>query len=90
MANPVGSIAAVQDVNSTTQPSASKPAANRPKATPRDSVNISAAGRAASQASQPTKSGDVDHDGDSKSALNATTATGGLEPAASALSGQFR
>ncbi|MGA7852414.1 MAG: hypothetical protein WCA15_03745 [Candidatus Acidiferrales bacterium] len=66
MANPVGSIATVQHVNPTTQPAASKPAVNTPKATPQDSVNISAAGKAASQASQSTKSGDVDHDGDSK------------------------
>jgi hypothetical protein len=66
MANPVGSIATVQQVNPTTQPATAKPAVNTPKATPQDSVNISAAGRAASQASQSTKSGDVDHDGDSK------------------------
>jgi hypothetical protein len=66
MANPVGAISNAQQVNPTTQPAAAKPAVNTPKATPQDSVNISAAGRAASQASQSTKSGDVDHDGDSK------------------------
>jgi hypothetical protein len=66
MANPVGSIATVQHVNPTTQPAAAKPAVNTPKATPQDGVNISAAGRAASQASQSTTSGDVDHGGDSK------------------------
>ncbi len=66
MANPVGSVTTARHVNPTTQPAAAKPAVNSPKATPQDSVNISAAGRAASQASQSTKSGDVDHDGDSK------------------------
>jgi hypothetical protein len=46
---------------------AEKPAANVAKVTPQDSVNISAAGKAASQAKPATKaSGDVDHDGDSK------------------------
>jgi hypothetical protein len=49
MANPVGSIATVQHANPTTQPATAKPAVNTPKATPQDSVNISAAGRAASQ-----------------------------------------
>lgn len=52
MANPVGSIATVQHVNPTTQPAAAKPAANVQKPTPQDSVNISAAGRAARRASQ--------------------------------------
>jgi hypothetical protein len=66
MANPVGSIATVQHANPTTQPATAKPVVNTPKATPQDSVNISAAGRAASQGSQSTKSGDVNHDGDSK------------------------
>lgn len=66
MANPVGSVATVQHVNPTTQSAAAKPATNVQKPTPQDTVNISAAGKAASQASQSTKSGDVDHDGDSK------------------------
>ncbi|MGA8406538.1 MAG: hypothetical protein WB680_05110 [Candidatus Acidiferrales bacterium] len=66
MANPVGAISNTQHVNPTTQPAAAKPAANVPKTTPQDSVKISEAGKAASQASQSTKSGDVDRDGDSK------------------------
>jgi hypothetical protein len=46
---------------------AEKPAANVTKVTPQDSVNISAAGKAASQSKAAAKaSGDVDHDGDSK------------------------
>ncbi|MFZ0520022.1 MAG: hypothetical protein WAN14_10615 [Candidatus Acidiferrales bacterium] len=66
MANPVGAISNAQHVNPTTQPAAAKPAANVQKPTPQDTVNISAAGKAASQASQSTKSGDVNHDGDTK------------------------
>ena len=52
MANPVGAISNAQGVNSTTQPAPAKPAVNVAKTTPQDSVNISAAGRAASQASK--------------------------------------
>jgi hypothetical protein len=47
MANPVGAITNAQHVNPTTQPAA----ANVQKPTPQDTVNISAAGKAASQAS---------------------------------------
>jgi hypothetical protein len=39
---------------------------NVAKTTPQDTVNISAAGKAARQASQSTKSADGDHDGDGK------------------------
>jgi hypothetical protein len=66
MANPVGAISNVQQVNPTTQPAAAKPAVNVAKTTPQDSVNISAAGRAASQTTQSKPLTNVDHDGDSK------------------------
>lgn len=66
MANPVGAISNVQRVNSTTQPAPAKPAVNVAKTTPQDSVNISAAGSEASQASQSQPLTDADHDRDSK------------------------
>lgn len=66
MANQVGPIATVQHVNPATQPATAKPAANVQKPTPQDSVNISAAGQAASRASQSKPLTDADHDGDSK------------------------
>ena len=66
MANPVGAISNVKRVNSTTQPAPAKPAVNVAKTTPQDRVNISAAGRAASQASQSKPLTDADHDRDSK------------------------
>jgi hypothetical protein len=68
MTNPVGAISFDPKVTLAQPPApATKPAVNVAKATPQDSVNISAAGRAASQ-SQPAQkaSSDVDHDGDSK------------------------
>jgi hypothetical protein len=49
MANPVGAISNVQQMNPTTQPVAAKPAINVAKTTPQDSLNISAAARAARQ-----------------------------------------
>ena len=66
MANSVGAISNVQRVNSTTQPAPAKPAVNVAKTTLQDSGNISAAGRAASQASQSKLLTDAEHDGDSK------------------------
>jgi hypothetical protein len=66
MANPVGAISNVPHVNRTTQPAAAKPAVNVAKTTPQDSVNISAAGRAASQMGKSKPSTDADRDGDSK------------------------
>jgi hypothetical protein len=67
MANSVGAVAHVPPVAPAPETPAEKPAANVVKVTPQDSVNISAAGKAASQAKPATKaSGDVDHDGDSK------------------------
>jgi hypothetical protein len=66
MADRVGAISSVQRVNSTTQPAPAKPAVNVAKTTPQDSVNISAAGRAASQTSQSKPLTDADHDRDSK------------------------
>jgi hypothetical protein len=66
MTNPVGAISFNPQVAQAPAPAA-KPAANVPKATPQDRVNISAAGKAASQAQPALKaSGDVNHDGDSK------------------------
>ncbi|HEY4948989.1 MAG TPA: hypothetical protein VIH88_01525 [Candidatus Acidoferrales bacterium] len=66
MTNPVGAISFNPQVAQALAPAA-KPAVNVAKATPQDSVNISAAGRAASQAQPALKaSTDVNHDGDSK------------------------
>jgi hypothetical protein len=67
MANPVGAVSHAPQVAAAHEAPAAKPAANVTKVTPQDSVNISAAGKAASQAKPAGKpSGDVDHDGDSK------------------------
>jgi hypothetical protein len=67
MANPVGAVAHVPPVAPAHETPAEKPAANVTTVTPQDSVNISAAGKAASQAKPVAKaSGDVDHDGGSK------------------------
>lgn len=67
MANPVGAVSHAPQAVDLNQASAAKPATNIAKLTPQDSVNISAAGKAASQAKPAAKtSGDVDHDGDSK------------------------
>jgi hypothetical protein len=75
MANPGGAIANVAQVNPTTQPAAAKPAVNVAKTTPPDSVNISAAGRAASQRTQSQPPTDADYDGDSKQFPNASRNT---------------
>jgi hypothetical protein len=67
MANPVGAVSHVPPVAAAHETQAEKPAANVTKVTPQDTVNISAAGKAASQAKPAVKpSGDVDRDGDSK------------------------
>jgi len=67
MANPVGAVSNAPQVAQIHEASATKPEANVTKVTPQDTVNISAAGKAASQARPAAKtSGDVDHDGDSK------------------------
>ena len=64
MTNPVGAISFNPQV---AQAPAAKPAVSVAKATPQDSVNISAAGRAASQSQPALKaSTDVNHDGDSR------------------------
>jgi hypothetical protein len=66
MTNPVGAISFHPQVAQAPAPAA-KPAVDVAKAAPQHSVNISAAGRAASQAQPALKaSGDVKHDGDSK------------------------
>lgn len=67
MANSVGAVSQAPQVSQASQAPPAKPAAKANQATPQDSVNISAAGKAASQANLAGKSsGDVDHDGDSK------------------------
>jgi len=66
MTNPAGAISFNPQV-AQAPASAAKPAVNVAKATPQDSVNIRAAGRAASQAQPGLRaSRDVNHDGDSK------------------------
>ncbi|MGD0426049.1 MAG: hypothetical protein ABSC10_04955 [Candidatus Acidiferrales bacterium] len=50
MANPVGAVSHVPQVPQASQAPPSKPAANVNKVTPQDTVNISAAGKAANQA----------------------------------------
>jgi len=68
MANSVSGVsnpqhaAQVAHASQATQPP--KPAANDKTAAPQDTVNISAAAKAASQGQPPKASGDVDHDGD--------------------------
>jgi hypothetical protein len=67
MANPVGAVSHAPQVAQAHEAPAAKPAANVTKVTPQDTVNISAAGKAASQAQPATKpSSDANHDGDSK------------------------
>ncbi len=67
MANPAGAVSHVTPVALAHETQAEKPAAYVTKITPQDTVNISAAGKAASQAKPAAKpSNDVDHDGDSK------------------------
>jgi len=60
MANPVGALSHAPEVSQAREAPAAKPAANQTKVTPQDFVNISAAGKAASQA----KSGGADEAGD--------------------------
>jgi hypothetical protein len=55
MANPVGAVPHVPQVAQVHEAAAAKPAANVAKVTPQDTVNISAAGKAASQAKPATK-----------------------------------
>jgi hypothetical protein len=55
MANPVGAVSHVPPVAPAHETQAEKPAANVTKVTPQDTVNISAAGKAASQAKPATK-----------------------------------
>jgi hypothetical protein len=50
MANPVGAVSHAPQVAAAHEAPAAKPAANVTKVTPQDTVNISAAGKAASQA----------------------------------------
>jgi hypothetical protein len=50
MANPIAAISNVQQVTTSQQAAAPKPPANVTKVTPQDTVNISAAGAAASKA----------------------------------------
>jgi hypothetical protein len=64
MANHVGAAAHVPPVAPAHETQAEKPAANVTKVTPQDSINISAAGKAASQARPATKSAeDAKHGG---------------------------
>ncbi len=62
MANPIAAISNVQQVTTSTQAEAPGLAANVVKATPQHSVNISAAGAAASKATASTPSSNKDHD----------------------------
>jgi len=55
MANPVGAVSHVPAVAPAHETQAEKPAANVTKVTPQDTVNISAAGKAASQAKPAAK-----------------------------------
>ena len=55
MANPVGAVSQVPPVAPAHEAQAEKPAANVTKVTPQDTVNISAAGKAASQAKPAEK-----------------------------------
>lgn len=73
MANPVNGVSSLQQatqVAAQNQAQAAKPAPKAATAAPKDTVNISAAGKAANQAQTAAKpqqaSGDADHDGDSK------------------------
>jgi hypothetical protein len=67
MANPVGAVPHVPHVAQVQEASAAKPAANVTKLTPQDTVNISAAGKAASQAKPATKlAEDAKHNGENK------------------------
>lgn len=50
MANPVGAVSHAPQVSQAREAPAAKPAANQTKVTSQDTVNISAAGKAASQA----------------------------------------
>jgi hypothetical protein len=55
MANPVGAVSHVPPVAPAHETQAEKPAANVAKVTPQNTVNISAAGKAASQAKLAVK-----------------------------------
>jgi hypothetical protein len=67
MAHPVSAVSQAPKVAQAHEASAAKPPANAAKTTPQDTVHISEAGKAASQAKPAAKpSGDADHDGDSK------------------------
>jgi hypothetical protein len=62
MANPVGAISFDPKVTlAQTPPAAPKPAANVAKATPQDTINISAAGQAASQSQPALKASGNEH-----------------------------
>jgi hypothetical protein len=53
-------------VHATNQAAAPKPVTKQLVSAPQDSVNISPAGRTASQAAKPQQTADTDHDGDSR------------------------
>jgi len=55
MANPIGAVSHVSPVAPAHETQAEKPAANVNKVTPQDTVNISAAGKAAGQAKPAAK-----------------------------------
>ncbi|MFY9803772.1 MAG: hypothetical protein WA211_19940 [Candidatus Acidiferrales bacterium] len=66
MANHVGATAKVSEVNVRSQAAPAKPPASVAKPTAHDTVNISAAGKAASQAKQTKASTEVKHGGERK------------------------
>jgi hypothetical protein len=66
MANPVGAVSHAPQVSQAREAPAAKPAANQTKVTPQDTVNISAAGKAASQAKLGSQVADEAHHGGEK------------------------
>jgi hypothetical protein len=66
MANPVGAASHAPQVPQASQAPPSKPAANVAKVTPQDSLNISAAGKAASQAKSTAPAADEGQHGGQK------------------------
>jgi len=67
MANPVGALSHAPQVAQTHEAPAAKPAANQTKVTPQETVNISAAGKAASQAKPGSQVADEGRHGGEKS-----------------------